>query len=225
MGVITGLEVQKRNKKRVNVLVDGEFAFSLSLEDAARLRKGQTLSEADIASLQGEDAVKRAVDLAARFLATRPRSLHEIRTKLIEKETPPAVIDSAIDKLTALGYIDDHAFAAFWVSERNAHKPVSPQALRYELRQKGISNAIIGEVLSTISPDESAARAARSRIVRLRGSTRRDFRESVSGFLLRRGFPYSVIKPTITALIEELETDDPAYFASDDGEEPPDDLE
>jgi len=225
MGVITGLEVQKRNKKRVNVFVDDEFAFSLSLDEAARLRKGQSLTDADVAALQGEDAVKRAVDSAARLLTSRPRSLQEIRKKLIEKETPPPVIEAAIAKLTALGYIDDHAFATFWAAERNAHKPISPQALRYELRQKGISDAIIGEVLATMSPDDSAARAARGRAPRLRGSTRREFRESVSGFLLRRGFAYAVVKSTITELIEELETDDPAFFASEDGEETPDDFE
>lgn len=221
MSVITALEVQKRNKKRVNVFVDGEFAFSLSLDDAARLRKGQSLSEADAQTLQKGDSVKRAVDSAARLLTTRPRSEHEIRRKLEEHENPPAVIDAAVEKLTELGYVDDHAFASFWVQQRSANKPLSPQALRYELRQKGVSDPIIAEVLGDVNPDESAARAARARVARLRGSTRRDFRENISGFLLRRGFQFSVVKVVINDLIESLEADDPTFFAHEGDDDDP----
>lgn len=219
MGVITALEVQKRNKKRVNVFVDGEFAFSLSLDDAARLRKGQSLSPADVEALQGGDAVKRAVDSAARLLTTRPRSEQEIRRNLTEHETPPPVIDAAVARLIELGYVDDHAFATFWVQQRSAHKPLSPQALRYELRQKGVQDPIIAEVLGEVDPDESAARAARTRAGRLRGTTRREFRENLSGFLLRRGFQFSVVKSVINDLIESLNEEDPSFFKSEDGED------
>ncbi|MDX2161197.1 MAG: RecX family transcriptional regulator [bacterium] len=219
MGIITALELQKRNKKRVNVFIDDEFSFSVSLDDAARLRKGQTLSPAEIEALRGDAAVQRAVDSAARLLTTRPRSEHEIRQKLTEKETPPVVIDAAVVRLTQLGYIDDLAFARFWVQERSLHKPLSPQALRYELRQKGIADAIIQELLEAVDPDESAVRAAHSRAARLRGSTRREFRENLSGFLLRRGFQYSVIKAALRQVIENLEAEDPRFFAPDSGED------
>ncbi len=220
MGVITALEIQKRNKKRVNVYIDDEYLFSLTLEDAARLHKGETLTDAEIDALKGDDAVKQAVERGARLLASRPRSTQEIRRNLQDKETPPAVIDAAITRLTELGYMDDRAFAAFWVQGRsNSSKPSSPKAIRYELRQKGIADAIIAEVLGDIDPDDSAYRAASARGSRLRGRTRRDFRESLNGFLLRRGFQYTVVKPAITRLIEELETDDPAFFRSDEGDD------
>ncbi len=42
-GIITALQIQKRNKERVNLFLDGEFAFAISLLDAARLRKGPTV--------------------------------------------------------------------------------------------------------------------------------------------------------------------------------------
>ncbi|MCI0353322.1 MAG: hypothetical protein L0Z53_28210, partial [Acidobacteriales bacterium] len=79
MRVITALEVQKKNKERVSVYLDGEYAFSLSLVEAARLRKGQALAEDDIHALQGQDEIGKAVDRAARFLAYRPRSVQEVR--------------------------------------------------------------------------------------------------------------------------------------------------
>jgi len=64
VGVITALEAQKRNKERVNIYIDGQYAFSLTLMEAARLKKGQSLTEAEVAALQGEDTVLRAVDSA-----------------------------------------------------------------------------------------------------------------------------------------------------------------
>lgn len=136
MGVITALEVQKRNKKRVNVYLDEEFVFSLSLDEAARLHKGQVLSDADVEKLRDQDEVSRAFDSAARFLSYRPRSMHEVRQNLRQKSVPPAAIDAALERLSAHGYLDDRAFAEFWVRERNAFKPLSPKALRFELRKK-----------------------------------------------------------------------------------------
>lgn len=216
MGVITALEIQKRNKKRVSVFVDGEYAFSLSLDDAARLHKGQTLAEADIDALRQQDAVNTAVDLAARFLALRPRSEHEVRRNLADKDIAAPVIDEAMERLRALGYLDDHAFAAFWVQERVTFKPLSPQALRYELRQKGVADSIISDALAAIDADETALRAARGQVRRLRGATQRDFRQKLAAFLQRRGFVYEDVRATIQRLMDELETNDPHYFAKAD---------
>jgi regulatory protein len=215
MGIVTGLEVQKRNKKRVNVFVDGEFAFGASLDDAARLKKGQEISDATIQLLRDQDAINHAMDAAARLLAARPRSVQEIRKRLQEKDTPPTVIDSALEKLSAMGYLDDHAFAAFWVQERNTHKPISPRALRYELRQKGVEDPIIAEVLGDIDPEESAYRAVKDRATRLRGYTRREFRDKLSGILGRRGFNYSVTRSVLRRLMDEIESDHPSFFASE----------
>ncbi|HYO87631.1 MAG TPA: hypothetical protein VER79_03230, partial [Candidatus Limnocylindrales bacterium] len=90
--IITGLETQKRNVKRVNVFVNDEFTFSLSLDEAAKLHKGQTLSDADIAQLRGDDEVARAVDRAVRLLGYRPRSEQEVRRSLAQKDVPQPVI-------------------------------------------------------------------------------------------------------------------------------------
>jgi regulatory protein len=55
-GTITALRFQKRNKDRVNVYLDGQFAFGLAAIEAVRLRVGQTLSDDDVARLQRRPA-------------------------------------------------------------------------------------------------------------------------------------------------------------------------
>lgn len=205
--LITGLETQKRNVRRVNVHVDGEFAFSLSLDQAARLHKGQALSSAELAQLQGDDEVERAVDRALRFLAVRPRSEHEVRQSLRQKEVPPPVIDHALESLRALGYVDDRAFAEFWASDRRQFKPLSARALRYELRQKGVSAEIIDDVLREQDDSEEAYRAAQSQVRRVKNTGRRELQQKLMMFLARRGFSPRVSRDAVARLLNELDAE------------------
>ncbi len=216
MGVITTLEIQKNNKERVNVYLDGEYAFSLSLMDAARLHKGQVLDDDQIAVLRAEDGVIRAVDSAVRFLAFRPRSVQEVRRNLKEKSLDDRVIDAALERLMGLGYLDDEAFARFWVDNRTAFKPLGPAALKFELRQKGVADSIIEQVLSNTDPHATAYTAARERVARLRGTDRRTFQNKLGSFLQRRGFRYDVIGEVVSRLVEELSESDAEYFITVD---------
>jgi len=218
MYIITALEQQQNNKERVNVYLDGEFAFGLNIMDAAHLKKGQQLSESDIAVLKDDDAVVRAVEAAVNFLSYRPRSTHEIRQNLQKKHLPETVVAAALARLTHLGYVDDTAFARYWVDNRNAFKPRSSMALRHELRQKGVDDDIIQTVLAERVDDETSAyQAAQTRLRRLRGLERHAFQQKLGAFLQRRGYHYGTIQTILTALMAELEQDDPAYFQDEAG--------
>ena len=212
MATITTIEIQKRKKERANIYLDGDYAFSLSLIEAAKLRKGQTLTEAEINTLREADTITRAVDQAARFLAYRPRSTEEVRRNLTEKQYPTAVIDAALDRVETLGYLDDEAFACFWLENRQTFKPRSPMALRYELRQKGVADSIIDAVLADMDVQDAAYRAAQERIRRLKGLDRKIFRHKLGGFLQRRGFSYGISHAVIQQLESELVEEDPEFF-------------
>lgn len=211
-GVITRLEVQKRSKERVNVYIDGAFAFGLSLIDAARLKKGQTLSDAEITALQRADEVGKAIDRAARFLGVRPRSAAEVRRNLADKDIPAEVIEAAIERLTMMGHLDDGAFARFWIQNRNEFKPVSRRALRQELRRKGVESAVIDAALGEQDESEAAYRAARVQVRRVRERSRREFKAKLGAFLARRGFSFSTIDDVVSRLMDELEAEDPERF-------------
>ncbi len=139
-GTVTALEVQKKNKERVNVYLDDQFAFGLTLLEAAALRKGQILSDAEIAALRANDEMARAYDRAVQFLAYRPRSAAEIQRNLAEKDVDEAVIGAVLARLEAQGYVDDLAFARYWLSNRQEFHPEGARALRFELREKGIAS-------------------------------------------------------------------------------------
>ena len=69
-GTITALVAQRKNKDRVNVYLDGEFAFGLALIEALKLKRGQVLSDADIERLRGADDIEKAHEKALRFWPT-----------------------------------------------------------------------------------------------------------------------------------------------------------
>ncbi|GAB4572279.1 MAG: RecX family transcriptional regulator [Anaerolineae bacterium] len=215
-GKITALEVQKRNKERVNVYLDGEYAFSLALIEAAHLQRGQVLSDAEIAELQARDAVERALDQAVRFLSYRPRSVSEIRRNLKEKGVEAPVIDQVVARLESLGYVDDLAFARYWVRNRDEFRPKGPLALRQELRQKGVSNRIIAQALEEVDFADAAYRAARQQARRWQGLDRQRFREKLYPYLARRGFLAETCYDVIDRLVEELEIPEPEHFDNDD---------
>jgi regulatory protein len=214
--IITALEVQKRNSERVSVYLDGEFAFGLPLIEAAKLHKGQNLSDDEIQTLREIDAVTLAVDRAVRLLARRPYSTAEIRRNLASHEVAPSVIDAALETLSRLGYVDDLAFAQYWIENRERFKPRGPRALRYELRQKGIPDAIIETALAEVEAHDSAYRAAQERMHRLRGLDQSDFRNKLGAFLTRRGFGYDIVREVMDQLINEIEEEQPDFFAHEE---------
>ena len=212
---ITALEAQKRHAERVNVYLDGEYAFGLPAILAVHLRVGQQLDEAEIDALRQADAVERATDRAVRLLARRPYSEAELRRYLATKKVPEAVIDAALAKLERLGYVDDRAFAAYWVENRERFRPRGLRALRYELRQKGIAADVIETALQNVDPHASAHRAAQSYARRVHGLTRREARNKLAGFLQRRGFSYAVVREVVEEVLSELESAQPDYFTED----------
>lgn len=216
MPVVTLLERQKNNPQRVNVYLDGEFAFGLNELDAATLRKGQTLSSADIALLSERDAVTKAVDVGVNLLSYRPRSAHEVRTALAKKGLAPPVVDAALERLQALGYLDDHAFARFWVESRATFKPLATRALRYELKRKGVTDDVLNDVLMSQTDEAAALHAAQTQANKLRGQTSQAFKTHLLAFLQRRGFSYSVSLRAIKHLEQTLIDAESDYFAQED---------
>ena len=198
-GTITALVVQKRNKERVNVYLDGEFAFGLAMIEALKLHKGQKLSDEDIARLKALDEIEKAHERALNYLSYRPRSVDEVRRNLLEKY-PETAVEAVIERLERAGLLNDQEFARFWVENRDRFKPRSERALRYELRQKGISDADIDLALEALDEEDAARRAAEDRARRYRNADEETFRKRMSDFLARRGFSYGIIRDVVDQL-------------------------
>lgn len=204
MRKITAIEVQKKNRQRVNIFLDGEFAFGLSRIVAAWLQVGQELSDEKIASLQAEDAHEVALQKALNFLSYRARSDEEIRQNLRKHGMPEDVIAETLERLHQAGLASDKEFAQAWVENRTTFRPRSRRALSMELRRKGLDEQTIQTALAE-SPDEVslAYQAAQQKARRLEGLPWPEFRQKLSAFLARRGFGYEVIGEVVRRVWQE----------------------
>jgi regulatory protein len=215
MKKITALVVQKRNPNRVNVHLDGEYAFGLARIVAVWLRVGQELDEEKLKRLQVEDARERAVQQALLFLSYRARSESEIRQNLRKHEMPEEVIEETLARLRQDGLANDGQFAQAWVENRISFRPRSRRMLAMELRQKGLDDEAVSSALEAVDDEPLAYEAAKKRAARLKALEWADFRKKLSEFLTRRGFSYSVIAPVVTRIWNEVRKDEKPYEEED----------
>jgi len=209
---ITALKVQKRNPNRINIYLDGIFAFGLARVVAAWLQVGQILSEEKVNALQNEDTLEAAYQKSLHLLGYRPRSVNEVRRKLTEKGFSGEVIDSVLERLKTSGLIEDRQFAKIWVENRAAFRPRSHRLMAMELRQKGVADDAIQEALdSSVSDITLAYEAAVRYSRRLSGLEWGEFHERIYAYLRRRGFIYGTITAAVQRLWSEMKPTEGTY--------------
>jgi regulatory protein len=205
--IITGLKVQKRNQRRVNVYLDGEFAFGLERIVAAWLYVGQELSEEKISSLQDEDQREAAYQKALNFIQYRERSEAEVQQHLKEQNLSEEIAGQVIERLRRSGLVNDQRFAQAWIENRSEFHPRSRRALAYELRQKGIDPGAIQDALQDVDEEQLAFQAAVKQFRKFQTLEWPDFRQKMLGFLARRGFSYEVSASAAARVWEEQHAD------------------
>ena len=215
MRKITAITVQKRTPNRVNIYLDGEFAFGLARIVAAWLRTGQELSDEKIEQLQAEEARERAFQQAMLFLSYRARSESEIRQNLRKHEFPEPVIETTLERLRQGGLTNDNQFARAWVENRTTFRPRSRRLMAMELRQKGLNEEAVSSAVENVDDESLAYEAAQKRAARFKGLEWNEFRKKLSDFLARRGFSYSVIAPVVTRIWNESQKDEHHYEEED----------
>lgn len=274
---VTDLRVGVRDENRVNVFLDGHFAFSLTIEQVAdfKLKRGTILTEDEISRIQKASDFGKLFQRSLEYALSRPHSEREIRDylkrkkmkreveqkrydsfieklendpeyrekvkeirsnvreknkKLSEKDftednrfeyvgraktglpTKPGAaisdedIEAVITKLIDLRIIDDENFARYFVSNRNQIKGTSEKKLRMELKNKGVSDAIIREVLSEDEFGEKI-RDDKVEIMKMIEKKRRRGYDDVklTQYLLRQGFSYDLIRESLSSICEDVD--------------------
>ncbi len=148
--------------------------------------------------LDPEKARERTLQRAVKLLAAKPRSVAELRERLLEKEwTDEAAADYALAKLKEYGYLDDERFAFGFASYRVRQKPVGRLRLARDLKTKKVSKETADAALELVyqeTPEEELIARAIEKRIRLRGRpTTRQETKSLYDHLLRLGFSYDLI--------------------------------
>ncbi len=206
---ITALQPQMNNPERINVFIDGRFLLGVNalLVYEMKLAVNQDITPAQLEQLRYEEALQQAVDRAYNFLSFRPRSRAEVRRYLRRKDTPPELIEDTFERLDRLELVNDRDFASFWIENRDQFSPRGAQALKSELRLKGVTREVVDELVNDEADEERAMQAGRKKAVSLvqqHGMDYATFYRRLGSYLQRRGFKYDIIQSTVKGLWEEL---------------------
>lgn len=167
----------------------------------------------------------------AALLAIRARTTHELRERLLALGYPSALVEETLDRLVALGYLDDEAYARAWVGGRDRSRPRGAMALRRELTRKGLDRDLVEETLRGRDVEAVAASADadadsprrehgaadlaaalrlldRKRSALLREEDPRKRRQRAYTLLARNGFDPGVCQEATSRAIGTLTADD-----------------
>ena len=132
-----------------------------------------------------------------RLLNYRERSIKELADKLDGKHYSPAIITAVIKRLEELELLNDEKFARLWIRSRVRFKPRSAWLISRELREKGIEEEVIQQVIEEeFTPEqemEAAMSLAEKQVRRYRGEEPEKARRKLFAYLSRRGFSPDMI--------------------------------
>lgn len=203
---ITSAERNKKNKDRFSVYIDGKFSFTILEDDylVMNLYEKKDLSEEELDYIKNTLNFRDAKNTAIRYLSIKMRTENEVRLKLQEEGFDSDSTEKAIEELTAIGYLNNKIYAQKFVFDRSKLKPKSKKFLKLELKNKGIAEDIIDEVLDDWDVDESVV---------AEGLVKRKFgkydmkdvnvKKKIYMFLKHRGYSNEIIVSVISTVADE----------------------
>jgi regulatory protein len=132
---------------------------------------------------------------ALRLLAARPRSIAELRSRLRERAAEPAHVETVLDDMKRLGFLDDRSFATNRARSLLAGGRLGPRGVVSRLRAKGVNGdtaeKAMKEAMGDTSEDSLAIRALGGRPHGPKATEKENAR--AARFLLSRGFSGSTV--------------------------------
>lgn len=192
---VTSITPQKRNKNFYNIFVDEEFFCSLDDESiySMKLKEGMEIDRELLLRTAEEAAYKKAMNYSLNLISKYLKTKHELVKKLKEKEYDEEIIKKVIDKLEALGYLNDEQYVEAYIRSKKDGSTVNKRTLYNKLLQKGIDRELVRQNLdnSDIDEYENALKAALKKLPHLKGDLRTK-KAKLYQFLYSKGFDYEI---------------------------------
>lgn len=211
---VTKMTPGVRDPNRVNVFLDGRFAFSLDVAQVVEygVKVDQELSPERLNELRDASEFGKLYQRTLEWVLTRPHSIRETRDYLRrrqikrrqlnrqrerEEKKPLAELRDdmmmlVVERLITKGYLNDEKFAAYYIENRYVRRGISHKRLRVELQKKGVEPDIINRLLGAEARDEN------EEIMKMIAKKRKkydDFR--LVNYLVRQGFSYQLAKEAV----------------------------
>ena len=202
MSKITKIETGKRNKERVNVYIDDEYAFSINMELVYKfgLKVNEEVNKEKLIEISKSENLSKCKESALRTIERSYKTEKEIRDKLLAKEFDIETVDSTINFLIEYGFIDDSKFVSMYIKDRI--RTQGRNKIRYSLISKGVNKLLIEEAFSTLDRDDEMERAiilCEKKYLNISKREDDDFKikNKLTRYLLGRGYDYDMTREVI----------------------------
>jgi regulatory protein len=207
--LITAVIASPKRLGRFDILVDGKHVATLSLEAIERLalHVGASFDERLSIAVSDEARRLRTFDRALTMLAFRARAAREMRQLLLRKGEVAADVDYAIDKLLAMGLLDDAAYARQYALAKITGPGFSRRRLQAELARRGVARDVADSAIADVLADDQVdsvavlERVAARKLRTLDGLEQRTRRRRLYEFLARRGYDADEIRVVMERLL------------------------
>ena len=152
-----------------------------------------------------ERSRERTMNRSIKLLAAKPRSVMELRERLLEKLwTNEEIVDGVIEKLKEYKYLDDKQFACDLAVSKLRQKPQGKLRLQQSMSQKKLDRDTVDQAIASAFeklPEGELIDKAIEKRIRLKGNpeTREDEKKFYD-HLMRLGFGYGLIKEKLNEL-------------------------
>lgn len=160
-----------------------------------------------------ERSRERTMNRAVKLLAAKPRSVRELRERLLEKLwTNEAIVEAVIEKLKEYKYLDDEQYARDMAVSKLRQKPQGKRRLQQTMSQKKLDKEVVDMAISNAFeklPEDDLIDITIAKRLRVKGkpATREDSKKFYD-HLLRQGFGFDLIREKMTAVARlDLEQD------------------
>lgn len=165
---------------------------------------GKRRKQVDMSTLPLDKQRSRAYDYCIWHLSQTDRTEKYLREKMRGKNYVQEVIDSTVNALTDAGLLDDDAYAERYM-ERSDVQKMGKRAISYKLRNVGIEQEKIDELLDSVSEDDERS-AALELAQKKYDSFPADLPEQkqksrLLGLLSRRGFSGDVVFSVVSEVM------------------------
>jgi len=202
MAKITKIEVQKKNKERVNIFLDEEYAFSLSMELIYKegLKKNDEVDSKRLELLAEAESNIRCKSSALKIIERSYKTEKEVIERLKEKGYEDSAINKSIEFLKEYNFINDVNYAKAYIKDKL--NSVGSQKIKYTLLQKGIAKEIIEEELADLNKENeknTAFNLAKKKLDIIRKKENDNYK--ISGklyrYLISKGYGYDITSEVI----------------------------
>lgn len=207
MNIITKIEVGKRNKERVNIYIDEEYAFSISAELIYKenIKVKDKIDVDSLKKLADEDNYIKCKNTALKTIERTYKSEKELAQKLALKGYDDHIINRTINFMKEYNLLNDNNYATMYVKDKSRN--IGKKKIKYSLLQKGIDEEIIESELEKINNNEVKAIVYEMALKKYKVFSKREndnykLTQKLYRFLMGKGYDYDLIKDVVKSIVK-----------------------